>query len=255
MKKLVFASAALAALIGTSAFAADMAAPVYKAPPPPPAPVCIWCGFYIGVNAGGSWDNNDTATYIQTGGTGATASSSLNNSTFAGGGQIGYNWQFGAFVLGAEADIQGRDHTASANGLMPFAGDVIDQVNLSQTDKWFGTVRAKAGVAAGNALFYVTGGGAFGEVDHSYTEIRVTTGQARTLSDSQNRGGWSAGGGIEYMVWKNVSIGAEYLHIDLGNDTLVNPASVSGGLPFPTSQASFKNTSNVVRAKLNWHFN
>jgi outer membrane immunogenic protein len=251
MKKLLVAGAALTALIGTPALAADMA---LKAAPPPPAPVCIWCGFYIGANAGGSWDNNDTATYLQPA-TPGTASSSLNNSSFAGGGQIGYNWQWGAFVLGGEADIQGRDRTASANGLLPFAGNVIDQVNLSQTDKWFGTFRAKAGVAAGNALFYVTGGGAYGEIDHSYTEIRVTTGQARTLSDSQERGGWSAGGGIEYMVWKNVSIGAEYLYIDLGNDTLVNPASVSAGLPFPTSQASFKNTSNVVRAKLNWHFN
>jgi len=25
----------------------------------------------------------------------------------AGGGQVGYNWQFGQFVLGAEADLQG----------------------------------------------------------------------------------------------------------------------------------------------------
>ena len=43
MKKLLFASAALAAFIGTSAFAADMAAPVYKAPPPA-APVWSWTG-------------------------------------------------------------------------------------------------------------------------------------------------------------------------------------------------------------------
>ena len=51
MKKLATAIAAIA-LIGTPAFAADMAV---KAPPPAPAPapVCIWCGYYVGVNAAG----------------------------------------------------------------------------------------------------------------------------------------------------------------------------------------------------------
>ncbi len=28
---------------------------------------------------------------------------------FVGGGQIGYNWQFGSFVVGAETDIQWVD--------------------------------------------------------------------------------------------------------------------------------------------------
>ena len=83
MKKFLIAGAALATMIGTPAFAADMA---LKAAPPPPTPVCVWCGFYIGVNAGGSWDSNDPAIYIQAGG---TASSNLNTSSFAGGGQIG----------------------------------------------------------------------------------------------------------------------------------------------------------------------
>ena len=54
MKKLLIAGAALAALIGTPALAADMAAPVYKAPPPV-APAWSWTGFYIGLNGGGVW--------------------------------------------------------------------------------------------------------------------------------------------------------------------------------------------------------
>jgi outer membrane immunogenic protein len=57
MKKLLTAIAALG-LIGTPAFAADMAV---KAPPPvvAPAPVFSWTGFYIGGNAGGAWSHND----------------------------------------------------------------------------------------------------------------------------------------------------------------------------------------------------
>jgi len=47
--------AAVAALIGAPAFAADMAV---KAPPPAPAPVYSWTGWYVGLNAGYTWNRN-----------------------------------------------------------------------------------------------------------------------------------------------------------------------------------------------------
>jgi outer membrane immunogenic protein len=56
MKKLAIAIAAIA-LIGTPAFAADMP---LKAPPPAPAPVYNWTGFYVGGNVGYSWGKADT---------------------------------------------------------------------------------------------------------------------------------------------------------------------------------------------------
>jgi len=46
------AAIAVAGLIGTPAFAADMAV---KAPPPAPAPVYSWNGWYAGFNVGGIW--------------------------------------------------------------------------------------------------------------------------------------------------------------------------------------------------------
>ena len=48
---------AIAGLVGTPAFAADL--PV-KAPPPPPAPIYSWTGFYVGGNVGYSWGNAHT---------------------------------------------------------------------------------------------------------------------------------------------------------------------------------------------------
>jgi opacity protein-like surface antigen len=56
MKKPAIAIATIA-LIGTPAFAADMAV---KAPPPAPAPVYNWTGWYAGVNAGASFGDVKT---------------------------------------------------------------------------------------------------------------------------------------------------------------------------------------------------
>jgi outer membrane immunogenic protein len=53
MKKLALCTIAIA-LIGTPAFAADMAV---KAPPPAPAPVPTWTGFYGGIQFGGGWSD------------------------------------------------------------------------------------------------------------------------------------------------------------------------------------------------------
>ena len=118
MKKLALAIAAIA-LIGTPAFAADMAV---KAPPPAPAPVYNWTGWYVGVNVGASFGNvktdfNAPVTIFlnaSNGPQGATAdfagSDTVYPSGFMGGGQIGYNWQFSPiWVVGLEADFQGAD--------------------------------------------------------------------------------------------------------------------------------------------------
>ena len=40
-----------------------------------------------------------------------------NDGTFTGGGQIGYNYQIGSFVIGAEADIQGIDNGNNNNAV------------------------------------------------------------------------------------------------------------------------------------------
>src|ERR1700733_5792101 len=80
MRKLLLATTALAVLVvGAPAFAADMAAPVYKAPPPV-APMFSWTGFYVGLNGGYGWGHDpgsfspaNAATNVYFSGTGGGA--------------------------------------------------------------------------------------------------------------------------------------------------------------------------------------
>jgi outer membrane immunogenic protein len=254
MRKLLGIAAGISSLLIfvplTAASAADL--PVKALPPP--IPTCIWCGWYAGINIGGSW-GDDPAAYFQPLSPG-NAAATLHPNGGIGGAQLGYNWVQSNFVFGLEGDLNARNNSSTVNGVPPFVGDTVDRVNFTQTDSWLSTARARAGWATGNVLFYGTGGLAVGEEDHSYTQIRTSTGQSVTLSDALVRTGWTAGGGVEWMALQNVSFGVEYLHVDLGKSTLVQPTNlVGGGLNFSPSSTTFGNRSDIVRAKVNIHFN
>src|SRR5690348_120013 len=62
-----------------------------------------WTGFYLGLNGGGGWAETRSDFSVSGGSTFATAKNPLMGAV--GGGQLGYNWQSGLMVLGAEADI------------------------------------------------------------------------------------------------------------------------------------------------------
>ncbi len=112
------------------AFAADMAV---KAPPPAPAPVYSWTGWYVGGNVGYSW--GDARTDVAGSGTSSLVNSPeiTNSLTFAdsasrllegviGGGQIGYNYQVSPkWVLGFESDIQASGERGSHALVDPFS--------------------------------------------------------------------------------------------------------------------------------------
>ena len=80
---------------------------------PPPF---TWTGFYVGVNAGAAWSmgNRQTTLSVPTFTNNFLVASwpgNLGNSNtgFIGGGQAGYNWQMGAFVVGVETHFYGDD--------------------------------------------------------------------------------------------------------------------------------------------------
>lgn len=250
MKKLLVAGAALAALIGTPALAADMA---LKAAPPPVAPACVWCGWYIGVNAGYTWGNNSVnnvgaVNFVNPAfpaGAGAVAGAlatlgtnnfSVNTGGFIGGAQIGWNHQVNNIVAGVEADIQGvaSKHTATVNAfttLAPnFPGESYTSTS-SATNKvnYLGTVRGRLGVTVpptSTVLAYVTGGLAYGGVSSNTSVAAVESlGNPPYLpvagagGFSGTRVGWTAGGGLEWMLVGKWSAKVEVLYYDLGKVT------------------------------------
>jgi outer membrane immunogenic protein len=205
MKKLALSVAALAISAG-AALAADL--PSRKAPilPPPPPPPPMWTGFYVGLNAGGTFANSNHQTigvgpvaadaawrnaaplFNQTNNLVAFASAASasgynggNNGGFIGGGQIGYNWQFyNSLVAGLEADIQG---VANNSGSKAFAtgaavpnsplGDAwIGNQSVRGNLQYIGTVRGRLGwLFTPTLLLYGTGGLAYGGVTLNTTSF------------------------------------------------------------------------------------
>ncbi len=72
-------------------------------------------------------------------------------------------------------------------------------------------------------------------------------------SNSRTSTGWTAGGGFEWALGSHITFKGEYLHVDLGSQTIKLVAqSPSTGNGFVT--AKFDNSFDVVRGGLNYRF-
>jgi outer membrane immunogenic protein len=208
MKKTIFAAIIVAMAVASgAAVAADLprGPTPYYSTPMAPAGVYNWAGAYAGLNVGYAW------------------ASVTNNPTdpkgVFGGGQIGYNWQSGQFVFGAETDIQwsGADDTFAP---------------WKFSNPWFGTLRGRGGVAFNNILLYGTLGFAYGDLK----------GQLGALDETKTLVGWAGGVGAEVGIAQNWSAKLEYLYLDLGSRSY----SITG--------ASNGMQANMVRLGINYHF-
>ena len=217
MKKFLLSGVAALGLIAAgAASAADL--PSRKGPVVAPVyvPVFTWTGFYVGANAGYAWGNVNA--------NGANVGRVGDLDGFIGGGQVGYNYQMGQFVIGAEADFQGADLTSGNN---------LGLVRVKT--EYFGTVRARVGVAFDRFMPYITGGWAYGNVKTSIPALAFS-------SDRTHTGGYAIGGGLEYAFTNNLIGGVEYLYVDLGEKNILG-AGTKVGTDF-----------SVVRARLSYKF-
>jgi outer membrane immunogenic protein len=239
---LLFAGPALAADLGRP--------PVYKAPAL--VPVFSWTGWYIGGNIGYGWgENTDPLITTNIFSPAFNFYPSLSPKGVIGGGQIGYDWQVNpTWVVGVVADFQGADIKDSGASTF-LVGPLAVTESLSEKLDFLGTVRVRLGWAAGNWLFYGSGGGAYGNVKSTigFSESLAGVTAAISGSRSESRAGWAAGGGINYAVTPNWILGVDYLHYDLGH-TSVTASDAFGD--FVT--ASQKVGGDIVRGVINYKF-
>jgi outer membrane immunogenic protein len=213
-----------------------------------------------------------------------------------GGGQIGYNYQYGdRIVAGLETDFQG----AGVQGRQGFVGaattiffdfanrpcfsgcpdPVTSFVDNEKSIDWLGTVRARLGfLATPTLLVYATGGLAYGRVTAG-TSIFQTWGPSGDVHNflapgavghfSDERPGWTLGGGLEWLFLPNWSVKVEYLHYDLGAVQFaygplltILPPGLNAPLitSHPLYDIAIATTStrfygDTVRAGVNYHFN
>ena len=223
-------SAVAVALVAASSagLAADL--PVRPAAPPPLPPVYNWTGFYLGGNVGEAWASGTLTDSF----TGASATASKN--AIIGGGQLGYNFQTGNFVFGAEWDF---DWTA-----LQASGIIGSRLAATANTNWITTVAGRFGWAANNLLFYGKAGG--GWVNNSATVTNVVTGTS--LSASNTNVGWLVGGGIEYAVAPNWTLKLEYDYLGL------NTWTFDHGVLVTPSRFSVDRQVNMLTAGFNYKF-
>ena len=202
----------LLATAAVSANAADL--PVKAAPPPMVAQVYNWTGLYVGVNGGWGWGQQDPLTPL---------SNRFDRSSFdinggMVGGTFGAQIQQGYIVLGFEGDLDWANITGNGISTPTIAG--IAQpftLNIASNIRAVGTVRARAGVAMNNWLFYATGGAAFVKSSANGTSIAGvpcgTLGFLPNCSASEWRPGLAAGLGTEWAFTQNWTAKLEYLYI------------------------------------------
>ena len=216
---------------------------------PKTSPVHNWSGFYVGVNGGGGMGDGE----IQDKDCLFCASDSFHKAFAEAGGQAGYNWQFGSAVLGVEGDLNwsSLDHQGFI-GLSDSGEQGKDGLKLDA----FASLRARAGLAAGRSLFYLTAGPALGHVNgfaNSYTDITFTT-QTASWKETGLDWGMAAGPGLEVALDNNWSIKGEYLFLDFADKTTnIQPQSAcpqGGG----NCRIGFPLTAQVARVGLNYKF-
>ena len=213
-----------------SSHAADLPRPVYKAPAYySPAPVYSWTGFYVGINGGYGWSRFT--------GTGTFGSDSVTAKGWLGGATVGFNYQAGRFVIGAEGDFA----WANVKYDTPlFAG------TLTLKNDYFITAAVRLGYAFDRTLVY-------GKVGAAWTRDKWdgNDGIGGTVTATSNRTGWMLGAGVEYAIWENLSAKVEYNYLMFPD---VTPSFTTTGTLAVAGTSSVELKTQIVKAGLNYRF-
>jgi outer membrane immunogenic protein len=263
MRKTIAAVATAISLASAPAFAADL--PMKAAPMP--VAVWSWTGFYFGAHVGAGWgETESTVTGFSAAVPGIAGPGGVINGTssipfnqnsrsgFLGGGQAGYNWQAGLFVLGVQGDIAGLD----VKGTDPC---LVILTCTSKSD-WLATVSGRVGaVILDRGMIYAKGGGAWLHTKNSVGIGSLTIGgvpliPATNITNGEyDQGGWLVGLGTEWMITQNWTAFIEYDYMRFENKNVafkINPVLVAPATV--TINTSQTNTLSIAKVGVNYKF-
>jgi outer membrane immunogenic protein len=173
-----------------------------------------WQGGYVGGFIGG--EQSEFTNNSGTPGPFGTETS------FMGGGDLGYNWQNNRVVYGVEGDFTKFNNSAGQGG-------------VKFTEDWMTTVRGRLGYSMGRFLPYATGGIALTDV------VSKVSGAG---TDERIQPGYTFGGGMDTMLSSNWFGRVEYLYADVPRDSVaLGATTVAGG-----------STNHALRLGLNYKF-
>jgi len=246
MKRILLTAVSLGALGLTSpALGADL--PYAKAPVVA-APVYDWTGVYVGAFGGYGFGNHNVNNANGPNSAAANFTANYNSQGGFAGGEVGYNWQSGNYMVGVEGDlfwsgIRGNDGAQFLAGAFPGV-TAIDADDL----RWAGTLRVRGGIAVDRLLLFFTGGYAFGDIQHTNTD--PVNGIDRFTVHAN---GLTAGGGIAYALTPNLIGKIEYRYYNFNgyNRPGIPPTGLTanGQLPYTT-----ESTYSTVAVGLDFKF-
>jgi opacity protein-like surface antigen len=222
-----------------------------------------WTGFYAGGFAGSAWGNTkwdfpDTAT-----------SADPRIAGMIGGATIGYNKQFGRWVVGAEGDVAfgnalgGQSCQEGINNIIN--NTITPTANCNDDARLLVTTTARVGYTwLDNILVYGKVGGAWidnklnvscnGAVDAAFGSVPGCSATNpivfnnvffQDLAVDDNRFGFTVGAGIEWALSPAWSAKVEYDYLDFGSRNLTLPDATA---------VNVRETFNEVKVGLNYHF-
>lgn len=174
-----------------------------------------WSGFYAGLHVGrasSDFTNYDTAPTNPVPWWGV-ANYGSDADSFFGGGQAGYNFVAGNFLVGIEGEI----------GSGPLSGSVVDTISggsepmTSVDGNYYGTITGRVGVVLSSFLLYGKAGWGWVDADIRWSDPAYNA----YASASETLDGAVYGGGVEFALSPRLTLKAEYLRFDIGDSTLL----------------------------------
>ena len=250
MKKLLFAQAAmLAVILAGPATAADL--PLKSEAPF--VPRFTWTGCYLGGQIGGGFAKKDITDPVGLvhesflpGSTTGITTAGLSPSGVVIGGQVGCDYQFApSWVIGIEGAAAGS--TMKTSGIVGLPAGNPDTALVEAKTDFLTSVTGRLGYAFDRVLVYGRGGVAMAA--DRYDVSGSFAGTPFAFTGLENRFGWTAGAGVEWMLTQHWSVNLEYDYYGFGTKTIAmyDPINVLlGGV-------DVRQSIQVVKVGFNFH--